>query len=64
VKQTFAHVGDLLKKPTIRDKTKPLGFYKVGLESGQPRVTRLEHLILPSGTRKCQFHHALLHLEE
>jgi hypothetical protein len=64
VKQTFVHVGDLGKKPTTKDKTKPLGSYKVGLESGQSRVTRLGHLVLPSGMGKCQFQHVLLHLEE
>jgi len=33
VKQTLAHVGDSLKKPTTRDKTKPLGFKRWDLRA-------------------------------
>jgi hypothetical protein len=43
VKQTFAHVGDLLKKPATRDKIKPLSSQSVGLENGQLGITRLGH---------------------
>jgi hypothetical protein len=45
VKQTLACVSDSPKKPSTRDKTKTLGFQRVGLESGQPRVTCLGHLV-------------------
>jgi len=41
------------KEFTIRDKTKPLSFQKVGLDNGQPRLTWLRHLVVPSRTRKC-----------
>jgi len=64
MKQTFAHVGDPQKKPKTKDKTKPLGFQRVGLESEQLGVTKLGHFVVPFGTRKCQFQHVLLHLEE
>jgi hypothetical protein len=37
-KQTHARVGNLPKKPTIRDKIKPLGSQRVGPESGQPKL--------------------------
>jgi hypothetical protein len=30
MKQTHVHMGDISKKPTIRDETKPLSFQKVG----------------------------------
>ncbi len=63
-KQTHARVGNLPKKPTIRDKIKPLGSQRVGPESGQPKLTRFEYLIVPCGTRKCQSQHGLLHSKE
>ncbi len=52
-KQTPICAGDSLKKPTIEDKTKPLGFQKVGLENGQPKVTRLVRFIVQSRMGKC-----------
>jgi hypothetical protein len=56
VKQILACVGDLPKKLTTRDKTKPLGFQKVEPESEEPeseepKVTRLEYLVMPLGTK-------------
>jgi hypothetical protein len=63
-KQTPICVGDLPKKLAIRDKIEPLSFQRVGLDSGQRRVTWLGHFILPLGIGKCQFQHVLLHLEE
>jgi len=36
---THAHISDPPKKHTTRDKTKPLGYQRVGLENEQPRVT-------------------------
>jgi hypothetical protein len=53
VKQNFARVGNLPKKPAIGEKTKPLGFQKVGLGSGQPRVIGLGCFIMPFGMGKC-----------
>jgi hypothetical protein len=53
VKQTLAHVGDLFKKPTTRDKTQPLGFQRVGPKSEQLGVTWLRHLVVPFGMGKC-----------
>jgi hypothetical protein len=61
VKQTPACVGDSPKKPLIKDKTKPLGFQRVGPKSKQLRVTWFGHLIVPSGIGKYQFQHVLLH---
>jgi hypothetical protein len=52
VKQTPILVNDSPQKLAPRDKTKALGSQKVGLKSEQPRVTRLEYLIVPSGTKK------------
>jgi hypothetical protein len=60
-RQTSTHVGDSPKKPAIGDKTKPLGFQRVGLESGQLEVIWFEYFIVPSKTRKCQSQHVLLH---
>ncbi len=53
MKQIPAYVNNLPKKLTIRDKTKPLSSQKVGPENGQPRLTWLRHLVVPSRTRKC-----------
>jgi hypothetical protein len=64
MKQTLAHVNNLPKKPTIRDKTEPLGFQRMGLESGQPKVIGFKYLILPSIMRKCQSQHVLVHPKE
>jgi len=50
---THVHVSDPPKKHTTRDKTKPLGYQRVGLENEQPRVIRLGYLIMPSRTKKC-----------
>ncbi len=53
MKQTLAHVIDLLKKPPTRDEIKPLGFQKVGPTNGQFGVTWLKYLVVPFGTGKC-----------
>jgi hypothetical protein len=53
VKQTLILVGDLPNKLTIREKIEPLGSQRVGLENKQPRVTRLEYLVVPFSTGKC-----------
>lgn len=53
MRQTPTRVHNPPKKPSTRGKTKPLGFQNVGLESKQPRVTRLEYLVVPFGTKKC-----------
>jgi hypothetical protein len=53
VKQIFARVVDLLKKPPTRDKIEPLGFQKVGLKNGQLGVTWLKYLVMPFGIGKC-----------
>jgi hypothetical protein len=53
VRQTFACVGNLLKKLAIGDKTKPLGSQRVGPKNGQPRVTWLGHFIVSSEIKKC-----------
>jgi len=63
MKQTPIHVGHPPKKPTIGDKTKPLGSQKVGSKSRQPKVTWLGHLIVPSEIGKCRSQHVLFHLE-
>jgi hypothetical protein len=63
-KQILTCVDDLPNKHAIRDKIKPLGSQKVGLENGQPRVTWLKHFVVPFGMGKCQSQHVLLHLEE
>jgi hypothetical protein len=47
-KVTLVHVSDPPKKPTIRDKTKPLSFQKVGLKSKQHGVIRIKHLVVLS----------------
>jgi hypothetical protein len=52
-RETFALVDDLVKKLTIGDKTKPLGFQKVGLNSKQPGVTRFGYFIVSSRIGKC-----------
>jgi hypothetical protein len=52
-KQAPTYGGDLPKK-TTEDKTKPLIFQRVGLESGQPRVIGLRYFIMPSRMGKCQ----------
>jgi hypothetical protein len=52
------------KKLATKDKIKPLGFQRVGSESGQPRLTRLRYFIMPFGTGNYQSQHVLLHLEE
>jgi hypothetical protein len=62
--QTPTRVGDSPKKLAIGDKTKPLGFQRVGPDSGQPSVTWLGHLILPFRTWKCQFQNVLLYPKE
>jgi hypothetical protein len=64
MKQTPARVGNLPKKPTTRDKIKPLSFQRVQHESGQLGVTWFEHFIMPSRMGKCYFQHMLLHLEK
>ncbi len=61
-KQTLVHVSDPPKKLATRDKTKPLGFQRVGPESEQPRVIWLEHLLVLFRTGKCWSQHVLLHL--
>ncbi len=52
-KQTHTHVSDPPKKPTTRDKTKPLSFQKVRPKSKQLGVTWFGHLVVLSRTRKC-----------
>jgi hypothetical protein len=42
-RETFAYVSNLVKKFTIVNKMKPLGFQKMGLKSGQPGVTRFAY---------------------
>jgi hypothetical protein len=37
-KQTLVHVSDPPKKPTTRDKTKPLNSQMVGFENGQSTI--------------------------
>jgi len=51
--QTFARVSNSPKKPTIGNKTKPLGFQKVGPKTGQLVVIGFEGLILRFGMGKC-----------
>jgi hypothetical protein len=63
VRQILARVGDPLKKPATRDKIKPLGFQRVGLEVRQLGVTWFAYPIVPFGTRKCHFQHVLLYPE-
>ncbi len=50
---TRSEASDLAKKLVTRDKTKPLGSQRVGLESEQPRVTWFKHLVVLLGMRKC-----------
>jgi hypothetical protein len=64
MKQILAHVGDLLKKPTTKDKIQPLVFQKVGPKNEQLGVTWLKHLVVPFGLGKCRSQHVLLHLKE
>jgi hypothetical protein len=52
-KQTLVRVSNPPKKLATRDKTKPLGFQRVGPESEQPRVIWLEHLLVLFRTGKC-----------
>jgi hypothetical protein len=63
-KQIPTCVSDPLKKPSIGGKIEPLGSQKVGHESGHLGVTWFRHLVVPFGTRKCQFQHVLLYQEE
>ncbi len=49
------------EKPITKNKIEPLGSQIVRPKNGQPKVTLLEYLIMPSGTKKCQFQHVLLH---
>jgi len=63
MKQNPTRVGHSPKKLTTRDKTKPLGSQRVGPKNGQPKVTWLGHLVVPSEIGKCQFQHVLFHLE-
>jgi hypothetical protein len=60
----LAHVGNPPNKPITNDKTKPLGFQKVGHENRQHGVTWLGHHVVPLGMGKSQFQHMLLHLEK
>jgi hypothetical protein len=53
VKQTPTRVGDSLKKHVTMDKTKPIGFQKVGFDNGQFRVTWFKHVVMSFRTRKC-----------
>jgi hypothetical protein len=62
-KQIFTCVSNSPKKPTIGDKTEPLGFQRVGLKNKQLGVTRLGYLIVPSIMGKCP-QHVLLHPKE
>ncbi len=49
----FARVSDPPKKPTTKDKTKPLNSQRVGHESRRPWVTWFEHFVMPFGIGKC-----------
>ncbi len=60
-KQTPTHVNVSLKKLTIKGKTKPLSFQKVGHENGHLKVTWFGHFVMPSRMGKCQFQHVPLH---
>jgi hypothetical protein len=51
MKQILTCVGDLPEKLTTKDKFKPLGSQKVELDSEETRVTRLEYLVMPLGTK-------------
>jgi hypothetical protein len=62
-KQTLVRVNNPPKKLATRDKTKPLGFQRVGPESEQPRVLWLKHVLVLFRTGKCWSQHVLLHLE-
>jgi len=53
MKQTFAHVGNPLKKLAIKDKIEPLGSQMVGLESEHLGVTWFGYLGVLFGTRIC-----------
>jgi hypothetical protein len=63
-KQILVHVSNSLKKPTIGVKIEPLGFQKVEHKNRHIKVTWLIHFVMPSGSRKCQSQHVLLHLEK
>ncbi len=65
MKQTLVRVSNPPMKlaKLNRNKTKPLGFQKVGLESERPRVIWFGHLLVLCRTRKCWSQHVLLHLE-
>jgi len=52
-KQTLVCVSNPPKKFTTRDKTKPLGFQRVELESEQPRVIWLGHFLVLCRMGKC-----------
>jgi len=52
VKQIPIHVNDSPKKLATKDKTKPLGFQRVGLKSEQLKVTGLGYLIVPFRMKK------------
>jgi hypothetical protein len=54
VRQIFARVSNLPKKPTTRGKIEPLDFQRVGPKSGQLGVTGFECLVVPSRTKKMQ----------
>ncbi len=60
-KQTLVRVNNPPKKLATRDKTKPLGFQRVGPESEQPKVIWLGHLLILCKMGKCRFQHVLLH---
>jgi hypothetical protein len=63
-KQIPIHVNDSPKKLATKDKTKPLGFQRVGLKSEQLKVTGLGYLIVPFRMKKLWSQHVLLHLKE
>jgi hypothetical protein len=52
-KQTPTCISNPLEKPTTKDKTKPVGFQKVGHENRQHGVTWLGHFVVPFGTGRC-----------
>jgi hypothetical protein len=63
-KQTPTHLSNLPKKIAIKDKIEQLGFQRVGVNNGQPRVTRFEYLVMLSEIKKCKSQHVLLHPQE
>jgi hypothetical protein len=52
------------KKFAIEVKLNHQAFKRWGMRMDTFGVTWLEHLMVPFGTRKCQFQHVLLYLEE